>query len=316
MNKEKYIVPKFEYFDSVELDNIEAKMLSGGGGYWRPVEDHSYTILNVSNNIEKLRNLAIEYMIAHNTIPYSVNELILQFIRRNKYVGHKWDGVAGALDRGYINYVISKSTYLKDYFKKDITVFDPKTKQEVDFVHWAATLNAMLYNTEWEDMGIYALMPEEHINNLAGWAGDLQTLALDVLKETDYTNDYHILREKTLDFMGKEDYTFSFDDLLADIDAVNMNELLKNEPLLHKLYKKYYTIGTATRFSDFVGNVLNDKRSEERFLKLVNFYTSYKVCKLKIWPIYKKSKHVISSNQSKAIARGFVDYIWSKLEKN
>ena len=66
---------------------------------------------------------------------------------------------------------------------------------------------------------------ESSVDDLCGWAGDLQTLVKQVLIETNYSNDAEEIYNRAYLLLGAESETdsyFSMSDLLADTDAYNI----------------------------------------------------------------------------------------------
>jgi len=136
---------------------------------------------------------------------------------------------------------------------KNIKMFDPDTWIELDFHHMMATISGLYYKRNF----IYEYGGE--IDDLAGWLGDLRTLASDIYKKLNKSGD--LTREKVIEETKKailnpnpNSSSFSYVDLLADVDAVNIEKLMATMSLSAAL-SLYYESGYNTRFSSFVKNV-------------------------------------------------------------
>ena len=253
------------------------------------------------SNIDMLYSLASQY----TNNKELANQLVFQFIRQNKYNGSKWNIVAGQVDKKFVEYVTKLKPELVKYFAGDVFINDP-SGDKVDFIHFAATINALLYDSK----GAQAfIVTETHLDNLAGWAGDLQTLIKEVLKDTKNSNDYSTVYKSTSKLMGEVGTTFSMSDLLADVDAVNIRELLGSASI-GDVFRSYYGSGYKTRYTDFVGSVAS-KVDKKSFRGWVDDYTNdyYYVKK---WPLLEGIN--VTNNQSWGIRDAFTDYIWGKVQ--
>ena len=270
-----------------------------------------YSINGMANNMQRLADLATQYK-QSSGVNISVNELVLQYIRRGaRYSGGNWPSVAGQINAGFVTFVGNNSSDLAGYFNDSVVIKDPLTQNEVDFVHWAATLNGLIYDTGWSDAGYKSLIGEAHIDNLCGWAGDLQTLVRDVITQTNNSDDYSVLYARASKLMGTTDAslnsTFPMNDLLADTDAFNIYNKLGSSSLVNA-FKTYYSGGNSTRYKDFTGN-----RDKEAIRSLAGTYTNdWLVWPVTKWPLLNGVD--VSDNQSKAVRDAFTDFIWNKVQ--
>jgi RHS repeat-associated protein len=292
-----------EYMKTKSTDDI-GKSTEGTG-------NPDYSINGMANNMQRLADLATQYK-QSSGVNISVNELVLQYIRRGaRYSGGNWPSVAGQINAGFVTFVGNNSSDLAGYFNDSVVIKDPLTQNEVDFVHWAATLNGLIYDTGWSDAGYKSLIGEAHIDNLCGWAGDLQTLVRDVITQTNNSDDYSVLYARASKLMGTTDAslnsTFPMNDLLADTDAFNIYNKLGSSSLVNA-FKTYYSGGNSTRYKDFTGN-----RDKEAIRSLAGTYTNdWLVWPVTKWPLLNGVD--VSDNQSKAVRDAFTDFIWNKVQ--
>ena len=236
--------------------------------------------------------------------------LALQYIRRNNYNNEQWATVAGAINTNFTNYVDQYYPSIRRYFSNfegdsRLYVNDPNELGTIDFPHFCATINGLIYDSD----GFKAtLVGEANINNLCGWAGDLQTLCLEILEETDYSNNYNTIYNTAYQFIGSPLHSFSISDLLADTDAFNIYNLLNNSTSnFFEALNGYYTNGCDLRFTSFTNNW-----SKQEIYNCVRSYTTDTFFLWFDWPILEEVN--ISTTQSDAIANAFTDYIWEEIQ--
>gem|GEM_PF-4870515 len=268
------------------------------------------------SNIHALSLLADNY--ADNTTLKS-NQLVMMYIRQfnNSYTSNTWDIVAGKIDNNFIDYIRQESPSLEQYFSGNLNIIDPKSSEEIEITHFAATLGGLLYPTSWKDGTSFIkkmesqFMPESHLNNLCGWAGDLQTLMVQMKEKTNDSCDHDIVYNETKNAIGDSDYSFSMTDLLADVDAVNINSLLETSSIsLDSALRDYYGSGVNTRYSNFVQNIAGSTNKDD-FKQWVSYYTCGSYYGIG-WPLFEGK--FFYENQNFGSKDAFVDYIWEKMQ--
>lgn len=276
----------------------------------------------VFSNLDTLHQLARQYD-SSNQI-----KLTLQFIRREVYNGSLWDTVAGEINQGFVNYVRSNNTYIYNFFTtQSLSIYDCDYCP-IDFLHLCATMNGIIVGggTYWKTL----IVGQTHVRNLAGWAGDLQTLVVDTYVLTNASNDYNAFYNAFYQIMGSEQYSFGMKDLLADIDAFNFaNNWISNywqSNLFGSACRYYYnnidipgtgwTSRASLRFSQFFGS---DTKSQ--FSNTVDDYTKQNWMFGIEWPLYESEaakRNItlnLTSNQSNAARDAFTDFMWFQLQK-
>ena len=103
----------------------------------------------------------------------------------------------------------------------------------------------MLYDSEEFKANVEG---EGNIDNLCGWAGDLQTLCIEVLDYTSNSNDYDTVYSATYDLIGEDAYSLSMMDLLADTDAYNIYRLINSS-------SSNFISAFTTYYDDYVGTI-------------------------------------------------------------
>lgn len=96
---------------------------------------------------------------------------------------------------------------------------------------------------------------------MGGWAGDLETLLQDVVKNSSDPNNYNNNYDLAITFLCRSNNSsFSIPDLNADADAVNLYHRIDSKEWSDKdfseIFKDYYEKGTQKRytlFSPYVG---------------------------------------------------------------
>ncbi len=255
--------------------------------------------------LDELYDTALEY----NSTPRNAALLTMQFIRRMKYNSSSWTTVAGAIDSQFVNYVQTNYPSLYDYFTVGSTenyyYLDPNGEGYVDFTHLCATMNGLLYDSE----GFKAAVAgEANINNLCGWAGDLQTLCIEVLDYTNNSNDYETVYSATYNMIGDEAHSLSMMDLLADTDAYNVYKLLNSSTSnFMSSFTTYYDDYVGTRYTRFTNGW-----PKQTIYNCVRNYTTNTFFLWEDWPLLEG--YEITNTQSNAIASAFTDFIWEKIQ--
>jgi hypothetical protein len=122
------------------------------------------------------------------------------------------------------------------------SIIDPITGVKMDMSHMQATLSAYLSGS---------IIPDEW----AGWAGDMHTYSK-TLKKLDNENSIKVLSDfaaKNIATKGKNSESFEANDLLADIDARNVAQLIQSGMNLSDALHSYYMEGgVENRYTSFV----------------------------------------------------------------
>ncbi len=276
-------------------------------------------------HIEELEKATSEYSTNIYNSTNSNNEsklLILSFIRsfNQGYRSSSWDIVGGKIDYGFIEYVKNNYSDTYEYFKNYEKYYgfkDTGTTEEIDLYHFAATYTGYVYETgvsdtfEWKDFfqlsSYEGMMFEGHLNNLSGWAGDLQTL-IKYTKNNLYINGN--MYDLILEGIGHPDRTFSMDDLLADTDAYNLNVMMSdsNKTISEVMYEYYDLNGRwKERYTIF-----SNGWSYSKIKKTAHYYTQQKFLGVKTWPLYNGLNSDITKDEATASSKAFADYIVEK----
>lgn len=292
-----------------------------GDGYTDDVDPRPL-IANVNDllayNIGKLEELAIEYNdgAIDWLMKYSLSKekwLVFMFIRQfnQDYIGGFWPAAGGTVDDDFVNYVKNMDEDLYNYFEITTTFNGGNSGEDVDLYHWAAVMCVLIYKSDILD-GFKAIIQEYHIDDLGGWAGDLQTLICDMKLDEfdiqDYDGFYSVLKSN----IGSDKYSFPMNDLFGDTDACNIyNNLKKRSKSTEETMLHYYEVGYKNRYTSFI-----DGRSKDSFSKLVHKYTKDKYMKVIRWPIFKKDlvDLKVTDIQSEAARDAFTDYIWDLVD--
>lgn len=179
------------------------------------------------SNYKELMDFAKEY-VANGKSTTSPNLLALQYARRNRYNGTLWKLTVGAVDQNFVKYVDENKTN-----SLDITNFeDPITGSNIDFIHSMAALNS------------YLVMPNNSLSEYTCWMGDLCEILIDVHKykiENGLTDQSPELQNYSDSLIGATSNSkFSLEDVLADIDAINISKLIKEDDDLDQAIYSYY----------------------------------------------------------------------------
>lgn len=255
---------------------------------------------SLSNNKAKVQLLAdTTYLIDKNTW------LLFSTISKANYDTSNWTEVAGPKDATFIGELKSKGIDITTDAFKNKKYLATDEGEYAGLVHFSAALAAYLYNT---DYLVNAFgYTEEEFNDLAGWAGDLQTLiANNLLSQISNQNDYDEIYNKMSELIGKSGTYFDSNDLYADIDAVNLYALLNNyrTKTVKEVMDIYFTTQYKDRFSLFIKRIAGSLKYDT-LREYIYHYTKYS----SYWSLYNKS---FSITVAEAAADAFTDYLWYK----
>lgn len=178
-------------------------------------------------------------------------------------------------------------------------------------MHFAATLNAIIFDGAFSG---------RNTDELAGWAGDLQSMIRNLhdgaypgYRTTPLNESYALYSQVGKKVIGVSNSMFSRSDMLADIDAFNISKMLESnytDLSLSSVLESYYNCGASQRFTTFVVNYGGFSELQER----VEYQMSDKFG----FPpliIQRYQRYSTTSVAYKALNTVFMDYIKNAVEK-
>ena len=244
--------------------------------------------------------------------------LVLEFLRSTKYIGTKWNITAGNINENFIAYVKDNNIDVYNYFLGDDNaveeLFDPLTNEKYDLKHLAATMNA--YFEKNDIKSIYSTYYGS-MNDMAGWAGDLQqVIDQDILygKDQYYAHNMSIeaaYQEMSTYLGNRSNSHYGISDVIVDADAVNLYYEYKDNPNmdLNELLNNYLIkMNNKQRFSDFIYNITgSNERSDLKIL--ATSYIRPPMDFLSAGCVYSSSTcNLITENMIYGFASAFCDY--------
>lgn len=222
------------------------------------------------------------------------NKLVLDYLRYEKYSGGDtydpnikkipFDMISRSIAKsGFYKYVCS--VQVQDLSINNFKVHIDSIDQDIGLDHWAVTALTIMNNTD------------PYYKDLNGWAGDLIQLAgICQNKYNSNSNDYNYTERQLVNLIGCTDSQaialgfknasvtgFSREDLYQDIDAVNLAEKLKSQPIYTVFNDYYVEKGDTTRVSQFVKNLINSSTKcsflgsvtdADKLVKIASQYTN------------------------------------------
>lgn len=218
-----------------------------------------------------LENISVPSVGVYPSV-FNANMMALQYLRSSNYEGTSWSVIAGARDAGFIQ--LAEAEY-GDIKPENQVITDPVTGKNMEFTHYAATLNACISGT----LGFDFEFAERDVDAFSGWAGDLMQMAgilqltLDEGNYNYFTVDdmafmigavpgtldnYHLYEYNSSIGAYQEQQTkssgFSQEDLYQDVDAYNISRLYNLSTIkFYVALNDYYNISKycEQRFSIF-----------------------------------------------------------------
>ena len=233
--------------------------------------------------------------------------ITMNIIRSIKYNGLKWELTSGDSFDPIRDYINQKNPEIMKEFKeyKDgKETFKDSDGNDVELLHMIATLSAYYNN----DILSFLIIDRE----LSGWAGDLQTVSNEI-KGQKNPKDF----AKDLFENGTSGY-FSLQDMLADIDADNINSQYKKSEYLSEILEDYYIKDQLNkkRYSIFVKNYGGIDELERK----TNEYTFEKETSIKnpggkvLYGIQYWLLEDITKEESEALTYGFITFIEERMK--
>jgi hypothetical protein len=144
------------------------------------------------------------------------------------------------------------------------------------------------------------------ISNIAGWAGDLQTMIYDLKRDTWGTTINKNARalEIIKSNNSKINSTFRSDDMLADIDAENISRIAFSSTRLSGMLTEYYSKYVGNRYTLFVNRHggLGKLNTESNKYTRYDYYAYYTD---KVVSPYSDMQHSFLLSYAKAAATDF-----------
>lgn len=232
-------------------------------------------LMKLEESVEDYLNSLDSESTNSSTDILSVNDAVLAILRKDKYSDRIrglesifWVSVAGntphaiseLLDKMEDNELEGLNEYELGLIKSieavaaDRYLEDTDNKGSIDYIHMIASLDAEYSNMVSNDV------IEEYIDYLAGWGGDLKTFLPDMLTAIDangYTSQNQINNYIDITLGTEASSHFSYEDLIADVDALNIATLMNDkEYLFSEAMVQYYYFGlNKNRYTRFVNNV-------------------------------------------------------------
>ncbi|CEP41853.1 YbfG [[Clostridium] sordellii] len=265
--------------------------------------------VNMNDNERFLEQIKILYDVAYKhatktemkserpKVVDMANQYVCQYLRKDRYNGLKWTPVCGDIDESYCKLADEALGNRQLYPFTDI-----KTNTVMDIKHLGATLNSILFN------------PVQHVQDCAGWAGDLVTLVRDAKGNSDKVMDYEVVYQNAKKYFGSDDGFFSLEDLLADVDAVNIGAIVGkgfDAKSIYSVMKEYFTVGINKRFTKFMENRFSGNKLEI-LNAAVEMLTSPKYVVTRQALMYMFHVKVFGDLEGKAVASAFTDKLLEK----
>ncbi len=217
------------------------------------------SIFDILPLIEELENLYVEwYTPLYHTAPEVMPFLsscvlargITNFLRSIAYNDLKWKVVLGASDEDFINYVKRQNLNLYNalypYMKKEEEggiLLSDGNGGPIDLKHLAATTEGYMPGS---------IAP----NSWYGWAADLATAIINTESVASRLDSY---REAADYIIGNSAYSFSYEDICADADAIKLAEIISDSTSrthsLSESLRDYYSYYVSNRFAYFLDDI-------------------------------------------------------------
>ena len=276
-----------------------------------PVSAATDTFSSFRTKIINIENKAIQFLTAEAapTSPSTVNDLVLDYIRsKSSYQGAKWTAVAGPIDTVFVNFVDEAYPTYDNFFRNSGEFMrDPRTGANIDFRHLCATIHG------------YVSATNPTPDSWSGWAGDCAQLAIESIGRVEDPNDYDQYLAHVMQYMGSNYYEMSISDMLADIDAANIANMINsnyNLFLSDALVDYYTSTKVNTRYSRFINSFGEYYEFEAEVYEVLDpnnaYVAGYSLMEIMAVNYNEEDDPVPTRNQSYAVAGTFVNFVFTK----
>ena len=274
--------------DASQYDtNVQLYAYNCGGNQLWEFEELNDVVCTYLNN---LCDYAYDYAMQWG---YTKEILIFNYIRSGNlnYCSNAWSVLAGNINTDFINYVNQNDNRLNFLRNPALYLDDPCYSGGIDFVHFAATMNALFYSGRDE----------------GGWAGDLQSLVGQVKENTGNTDNYTLFYNESKRLLGHLEgiSPFSMPDVLADLDGKYLYNHYNYNISFGDQLLSYYSAQASNRFINFYSGY-----SWASLRNHVKLYTNDKMSGIR-QPYYLANNiRTVTENQALAAADAFTDFIF------
>lgn len=206
-------------------------------------EKRTYNI-QIYKKLEQLQMAAQKYSKNSNRKEKSAL-FTLQYIRQGniEYQDKTWNLMAGR-EADFETY-IEKSDVTRDvgnWLRENKQLYDPVSGNSIDFLHMIATINVYL---KWDSVQLDG----GEYGDIGGWAGDCIQLAREVKEASIESHQMSLYMEEHI---GNDGY-FGKEDMLADMDAYNIYQIMKEGRRVSEAFSQYYSqLNEKKRFQLFL----------------------------------------------------------------
>ncbi|MDE8133644.1 DUF1906 domain-containing protein [Erysipelothrix rhusiopathiae] len=266
----------FDQFDEIAVDDWAIDKVSYSGKHLY-VTNYGINNSEFGEFISKLKELE---SLADNFQPNNTFEYILNFFRYEQYAGTRWDlNLDHGISEDFHTFVKESNSNLYEYF---YNIYKRENPQKIIDPH-GFTLEIPHYFVTTQKYSITSGYTELIPDFWAGWGGDLATLARQIRfkrkgTDPDFPGEGIPIEEMESianSMMGHPDYTFSEEDVIADLDAIFLSDILKSESikLSEALEKYHYSDETKNKFINFA-RLTSPKDYTKPLLLAAEFYNN------------------------------------------
>lgn len=177
-----------------------------------------------------------------------INNATMALLRRNRY-GHYtsggsvflWLQFAGGI-QSECGVNMAKAEAALEEALKDTdshqTLIDPVNHSAIDLIHMIAVVDVNYTDVDTDEFR------EVYYDYLLSWGGDLETLRINLSDyfADDDVEDFEAYYQYAIETLGSDVRSyFSKEDMLADVDGVNLADLMRQDLLLSEALMQYYT---------------------------------------------------------------------------
>lgn len=224
--------------------------------------------------------------------------------------------LGGSISATFQEYVLETYPNINEYFQStELYNSDYSGRNKGDLWHFAATLSGLIHESNFSSGFQYGVMPENVIDDLAGWAGDYQqSISDDILEHRAEYDDYESMYQYAYNVFFADGTSFDKLDLNSDVDALNISKLNDGNESISSSMRSYYLYRTQERFTMFSENADYSARADmyscANYGGGPNFFWTLR------WPLFGSNTiDELNNDQWDAIRDAFIDLLDSYISE-
>lgn len=246
---------------------------------WDKFSQAEKDCISIADKINDLCSISYKY----NSSKYFLRAS--QYLRTAKYTGNTWNIMAGTIESDFVDYVSQNQGSKNISSLRTISeMVSPVSNEKLDFIHMFAVINSIENFKNNNQSSTISQVLNSNASDLSGWIGDICTLVQEIVNASVVGDEIQVLANQKFNNASS---TFSGEDLIADMDAVNIMKIYYSSSLktFANVFEDYYFSTTSQQRKNlFINNVFKktytsaNTLADDIILRLKNNFLAQYFC--------------------------------------